>query len=401
MNGTPGRMLKKLREEIARIAATDPQDLGNEVVTKEVTILPLIEALGWNARNPKEVVREFSTGKGRHQVDYCLRHRGHSMVLVEAKRAGADLDEHQEQLMQYAFGEEAPLAALTDGFAWWLYVPHAGGDWRDRRFLQVELKSGEEREAAALLHRFLSHENVTNNSAGQAANEEVERQQRGRQEKRVLYEAWDRIVRGEDKAGMLPELIADEAREISVSGRRPSAESIQSFIKELRDTAPQTPTAAKSPVRRTRNRPQRRDAPASPSATTELTTHQERAKLKRREPARDNERPVAFRLGAQRYEIKHAYELLTKICELMALKMGNGFERSVLAIPGKKFSLSGERLEQGGDLRRPFRIAGTRVYVSTNVSGSDAEKRAREVLRVVLGSDDGFEVETELPALNG
>lgn len=399
MNGTPDRMLKKLREEIARIAATDPQDLGNEVVTKEVTILPLIEALGWNARDPKEVVREFSTGKGRHQVDYCLRHRGHSMVLVEAKRAGADLDEHQEQLMQYAFGEEAPLAALTDGFAWWLYVPHAGGDWRDRRFLQIELKSGEEREAAALLHRFLSHENVTNNSAGQAASEEVERQQRGRQEKRVLYEAWDRIVRGEDKAGMLPELIADEAREISVSGRRPSAESIQSFIEELRDTAPQTPAAVNPPVpvNRTRSRGPRRTATASPFATTGPTTHQERATPKRRKPARDYERPVAFRLRNQRYEVSRAYELLTRVCELLAEENKDGFEEAVLAIPGKKFSLSG----QGGELRRPYLIAGTRVYVEVNVSGEYAERRAREVLRRLLGSDDGFEVEMEPPTRSG
>ena len=45
------------------------------------------------------------------------------------KRTGTALTEHQEQLLGYAFREGVPLAALTDGLIWWLYLPTAAGSW--------------------------------------------------------------------------------------------------------------------------------------------------------------------------------------------------------------------------------------------------------------------------------
>ena len=47
-----------------------------------------------------EVDREYSVLGGR--VDYCLRTPNRSFVFIEVKRADADLNDHEEQLLQYA-----------------------------------------------------------------------------------------------------------------------------------------------------------------------------------------------------------------------------------------------------------------------------------------------------------
>ena len=90
-------------------------------------------------------------------MDYCLRTGERDFILVEVKRAGMDLGEPQiqEQLLRYAFDEGAPLAALTDGLVWRLYLPMAGGNWEQRRFLDVDFCEQSSDEAAAALHRFL------------------------------------------------------------------------------------------------------------------------------------------------------------------------------------------------------------------------------------------------------
>ena len=49
------------------------------------------------------------------------------------KRVGSDLDEHQEQLLRYAFDEGVQLAALTTGLVWWLYLPRADAKCAARR----------------------------------------------------------------------------------------------------------------------------------------------------------------------------------------------------------------------------------------------------------------------------
>ena len=77
---------------------------------------PVIGALAWNVFDPNEVDREYSVRGG--YVDYCLRSQARNLVLIEVKRAGADLTKHQEQLLRYAFDEGALLAVLTDGLVW-------------------------------------------------------------------------------------------------------------------------------------------------------------------------------------------------------------------------------------------------------------------------------------------
>ena len=82
-------------------------------------------------------------------MDYCLRGPKGNLVLIEAKRTGIDLNDHQEQLLRYAFDEGVQMAALTDGLVWWLYLPMASGNWEQRRFGRIDLQEQNPRQAAS------------------------------------------------------------------------------------------------------------------------------------------------------------------------------------------------------------------------------------------------------------
>ena len=131
--------MSDLASRIAEVTRNDK--LGqSETATRLWAVDPILEDLGWRLRDPDEVVPEYPVRGGI--VDYCLRSNGRNLVLLEAKRAGSDLTGHQEQLLGYAFAEHAPLAALTNGIQWWLYLPRADGDWEQRRFFSLDLRSG-------------------------------------------------------------------------------------------------------------------------------------------------------------------------------------------------------------------------------------------------------------------
>ena len=126
----------RLEDLVARIRAINFGQ-GAEQATREMAVNPVIDALGWDTFNPDAVDREYSVRGGR--VDYCLRTPSRNLVLIEVKRAGTDLDDHEEQLLRYAFDEGVPLAALTNGLLWWLYLPRAEGRWKQRRFYRIDL----------------------------------------------------------------------------------------------------------------------------------------------------------------------------------------------------------------------------------------------------------------------
>ena len=204
-------VLARLEALIERICAIKG-GLGSEQATREVAVNPVIDALGWDTFNPEEVDREYSVRGGR--VDYCLRTPNRNLVLIEVKRAGTDLDDsHEEQLLRYAFDEGVPLAALTNGLVWWLYLPRAEGSWTQRRFFRIDLHEQNPTSAAAALHRFLNRDGLLDGSALQEAQRVFDSQERDRRVRTALGEAWNLILG--DRESLLREELSDKVKEIS------------------------------------------------------------------------------------------------------------------------------------------------------------------------------------------
>ncbi len=174
-----------------------------------------------------EVTPEFEVRGGR--VDYCLQVPGQRLVLIEVKRTGTDLTGHQEQLLRYAFDEGVPLAALTDGRVWWLYLPTAAGNWEQRRFFSIDFRQQEADPAAANLKRFLSREGVASGTALREAQREFESQERDRRVRAALQDAWKQVLGDPD--GLLRDLLAETVKEIS--GHQPDPETVAGFLGDI------------------------------------------------------------------------------------------------------------------------------------------------------------------------
>ena len=75
-------------------------------------------------------------------------------MFIEVKRARVNLEDHQQQLLEYCFQEGVRLAVLTNGRTWWLYLPLQAGSWEQRRFLTIDLESQTSRGRRTAAHRL-------------------------------------------------------------------------------------------------------------------------------------------------------------------------------------------------------------------------------------------------------
>ncbi len=93
-----------------------------ETPTRTIVILPLLEALGWDVRDPDEVQEEFPTVDGK-SVDYGLKLNKKCVLLIEAKPFDDPLTDVKAitQIVNYANSDGIVWCILTNGLAWKVY----------------------------------------------------------------------------------------------------------------------------------------------------------------------------------------------------------------------------------------------------------------------------------------
>jgi predicted type IV restriction endonuclease len=98
--------------------------LKTEEATKLSLINPFIELLGYQVRNPNEVIPEFvadvGTKKGE-KVDYAICIDGKPAILIEAKPVNDPLEAHDSQLFRYFSTTGVKFAILTNGTLYKFY----------------------------------------------------------------------------------------------------------------------------------------------------------------------------------------------------------------------------------------------------------------------------------------
>ncbi|MBU1936665.1 hypothetical protein KKG05_04640 [bacterium] len=94
----------------------------NEAQTRATVIDPILEALGWDVRDPDEVQMEYPTVDGK-AVDYGLRINRKTVLLVEAKALGDPLTDVKAitQIVGYAANDGISSCILTNGVKWCVY----------------------------------------------------------------------------------------------------------------------------------------------------------------------------------------------------------------------------------------------------------------------------------------
>jgi len=93
-----------------------------EYPTRTIFIDPLLEALGWDVRDPDEVELEYATIDGK-SVDYALKINGEPVALMEAKALGDPLDDVKgiTQVVGYAANGGIEWCILTNGTRYRVY----------------------------------------------------------------------------------------------------------------------------------------------------------------------------------------------------------------------------------------------------------------------------------------
>jgi len=93
-----------------------------ETPTRTIIIDPMLQALGWDVRDPDEVELEYPTVDGK-SVDYALKLNRRPVLLVEAKALNDPLNDVKAttQVVGYAANAGIVWCILTNGLNWKVY----------------------------------------------------------------------------------------------------------------------------------------------------------------------------------------------------------------------------------------------------------------------------------------
>ena len=197
--------------------------LFDEASTKQAIVLRILNFLGWDTFNVEEVTPEYSVKSTR--VDYSLRLSDANKVFVEVKKVSEELDNHQEQLLNYSFQEGVKLSILTNGVTWWFYLPLNEGNWEERRFYSIDLVQQEADDIAQKFIDFLSKDNIYNGKAIKNAEAIYKSQQKKNVIKDTLPKAWNKIISEPDE--LLVELLNETTEKLC--GYRPETALTEQF----------------------------------------------------------------------------------------------------------------------------------------------------------------------------
>lgn len=114
--------LKKRIEEIQTKLRKYRRTGIKEYPTRMIFIDPLLDALGWDVRDPDEVELEYPTIDSK-AVDYALKLNGQPVILLEAKALDDQLNDVKAltQVVGYAANDGIDWCILTNGIRYRIY----------------------------------------------------------------------------------------------------------------------------------------------------------------------------------------------------------------------------------------------------------------------------------------
>jgi hypothetical protein len=157
------RLQEAIQEAVGKIRKYRDRNLG-EQNTKATLIEPVLEALGWNVRDPDDVYREYRPTSRDAPVDYSLTILRKPRLFVEAKGLGETLSDRKwiAQILGYATVAGVEWCVLTDGDEYRFYNATAPLDAEEKLFCRVRLTEDEPGEATKTL-TLISRANMEEN----------------------------------------------------------------------------------------------------------------------------------------------------------------------------------------------------------------------------------------------
>ena len=326
-----------LKETLARISSmTIPT---NEQAAITQIIVPVLNDLGWDVDT---ISREHWVGgrKEGGKVDIALMKGNRCVCIVEAKRPGVNLMDHVDQVLRYAFYEGVTFCVLTDGLEWRFYLPREEGRPEEREFAVLRLKDNPIEQSENDLRRFLSREAILSGAAEHDAVKKLNELQIDRE----LPGIWREMLSEPDR-----ELVTWVGKRVSEKHSfSPSADQVAKVI--VATAAPMTDLSAdKSGVKHGRKR-------GILGATV---------------------------LGVYK-ELRYGKDMWLHVVEQVHARHPQDFLEKAAQLRGtKREFVSGSYQNKN----RPERVGDTGVFVETDMTIDEFEKRSRQLL-VLFGYPD-------------
>jgi predicted type IV restriction endonuclease len=359
-------MIDKLKTFIDQLKTSRRIDTFDEAATKQAVVLRLLSVLGWDTFNIDEVNPEYSVASKR--VDYSLRLNGQNKVFIEVKRIGIELENHQEQLLNYSFQQGVKLAVLTNGVTWWFYLPLNEGSWVQRKFYTIDILQQDANDIASKFIDFLLRDNINNGTAIINAEAIYRGQQKINILEETLPKAWNKIIEEADE--LLIDLINETAEKIC--GFKAETELVERFLSKNKNLFIILPTI---------NRP----TPPVPTQTTFNTTISEPNNIGNY----TGKSISSFYFRGAKYEVRSWKDLLIKLCEIINSAHRNDFEKTLKVVGRKRPYFT----RSANELRAPQKINDTNIYVETNLSANNIVKICIDMLAVFNYSESDFRIE--------
>jgi predicted transport protein len=111
-----------------------------EIPTRTIFIDPMLEALGWDVRDPDDVQLEFPTIDGK-SVDFAPKINGKPVLLIEAKALNDPLTNVKDitQVVGYATNAGVEWCILTNGVTYKVYKTSEKAEAPDKLLFEVSI----------------------------------------------------------------------------------------------------------------------------------------------------------------------------------------------------------------------------------------------------------------------
>lgn len=196
----------------------------SEAAVSQGIVLPILNALNWPVFETDIVTPEYSL-EGR-RVDYALCYpKNRPTIFIEVKKVGLS-GGADRQLFEYAFHQGIPIAVLTDGQEWSIYLPAEQGRYDERRLYKIDLLERTAEEASERFIRYLGYHRVCSGQALIDARADYKNVTRAREVESAFPKAWKSLLSDQDS--ILLDLLADKVEDMC--GYRPSLDKCADFL---------------------------------------------------------------------------------------------------------------------------------------------------------------------------
>ena len=337
---------ESISQAVSGIRDTPSLEGRSRAAIAQAVVLRLLAAAGWDVFDLSQVMPGYITGN--RSIDFALisptpgRPKGavSPRVFIDVRTPAENIESPrmERQLLALCAQEEVPLAALTNGLRWLLFLWSPGGGRMEGRFCELGLRADPE-AAAADINRYLTRARVSNGQAARSAERALRDSNQNAVDRRAVIQGWRQVVGGLDEG--LIELVATAAEQRA--GYRPDNRLVRRVLAENR---------AALLVSGTENA-----AGSGPGGGLRST-------------------PSSFTLDSETRNVTSWSGLLVGVCLIMRDTHPGDFER-ILDIRGRKLPYFSRA---AGELNLPRPIGDTGIFASCHGTGILIAGRARRVV---------------------